>query len=193
MAAAKPKPAAAAAKPNTATPPKGNGLKIHPDRAHEALEVLAAYVAERVELAQDKARLGNAVGAIKIMHALSQLAEAVSERIKSPLELAYNSLRFNVVPTMMEDEGIDKITVEDAGRVNVVDDLRLSVKDKGGLNKWLIDNDFEDLITSTVNAQTLTAFFRKRIKEGMKQDGKELPDSKIVEVTPFVRAQLTKS
>lgn len=193
MAASKPKPAAAAAKPNTATPPKGTGLKIHPERAHEALEVLAAYVAERVELAKDKARLGNAVGAIKIMHALNQLAEAVSERVKAPLEIAYNSLRFNVVPTMMEDEEIDKITVEDVGRVNVVDDLRLSVKDKQALNKWMIDNDFEDLITTTINAQTLTAFFRKRIKDGMKQDGIELPKAEVVEVTPFVRAQLTKS
>ncbi len=187
------KPATTAKNPNTATTPKGSGLKIHPDRAHEALELLAAYVAERVELAQDKARLGNAVGAIKIMHALNLLAEAVSERVKSPLEIAYNSLRFNIVPTMMEDEEIDKITVEDVGRVNVVDDLRLSVKDKQALNKWMIENDFEDLITSTINAQTLTAFFRKRIKEGMKQDGKELPKPDIVEVTPFVRAQLTKS
>lgn len=192
MAAAKPKPAAAAAKPNTATAHKGTGLKIHPDRAHEALELLAAFVAERVELAKDKSRLGNAVGAIKVMHSLKQFVEAVGERVKSPLELAYDSMRFNIVPSFMEDEEITKITVDDVGRVNVTDDLRVSVKDKPGLHAWLIENDLEDMISTTVNTQTLTAFFRNRIKEGKAQDGKGLPKAEIVEVTPFVRAQITK-
>lgn len=195
MAAAKPKTASAkpaAAPPKTAAA-KGSGLKIHPDRAHEALELLAAYIAERVELAKDRARLGKAVEAIKIMSLVDRLKEAIAERLKTPLEEAYNTLRFNVVPQLMEDEDIVTLTVEDVGRVNVSDDLRLQVADKEGLQKWLIDNNFEDLIVSSVNAQTLTAFFRKRIKEGMSQDGKQLPSEKIVVVTPFVRAALTRS
>lgn len=193
MATAKPKPAPKPESKNTATPPKGNGLKIHPDRAHEALEVLAAYVAERVELAKDRARIGKAVEAIKIMSMIDKLKEAISERLKSPLEEAYNTMRFNVVPQLMEDEDIESLTVDDVGRVNVADDLRVSVSDKQALQEWLIANDLEDLIVPSVNAQTLTAFFRKRIKEGMKQDGKELPTDKIVTVTPFVRAAITRS
>lgn len=192
MTAAKPKPAAKPAAPPKTAAPKGKGLKIHPDRAHEALEVLAAYVAERVELAKDKASFGNTVEAIKMMHTLKSLAEAIAERIKSPAEEGYNLMRFNHVPSFMDDEEITKITVDDVGRVNVLDDLRVSVKDKKALQDWLIENNLEDLITTSVNAQTLTAFFRGRIKEGKKQDGKELPDPKIVEVTPFVRAQITK-
>lgn len=192
MATAKPKPAAVATKPNTATTPKGTGLKIHPERAHEALELLAAFIAERAEVAKDKARMGNSVGAIKIMDAIKKMAEAVNDRVKAPLEELYNLLRFNVVPSFMEDEEITKISVEDVGRVNVLDDLRLSVKDRKALNDWLIENDLEDMITSTVNAQTLTAFFRNRVKEGKLQDGTGLPKAEIVEMTPFVRAQITK-
>lgn len=171
---------------------KGNRLKIHPDRAQEALTLLADFVAERVEVAKDKARLGNTVGAIRIMHNLKQLAEAVAERVKSPLEEAYNSLRFNAVPSFMEDEGITKIGVDGVGRVNVIDDLRAEVLDKKALNDWLIENDYEDMITSTVNAQTLTAFLRNKIKEGKTQNGKDLPKPDIVKITPFVRAQITK-
>lgn len=194
MTAAKPKPAAVKtpAPPKKTATPKGKGLKVHPDRAHEALEVLATYVAERAELVKEKANFGNAVEAIKMMHALKQLAEALAERVKSPAEEAYNMMRFNHVPSFMEDEEITKISVEDIGRVNVMDDLRLSVKDKKALHDWLVENDLEDMITSSVNAQTLTAFFRGRIKEGKQQNGKDLPDPKIVEVTPFVRAQITK-
>lgn len=198
MAAAKPKTTAKPATkpeaaPKTAAVTKGSGFKIHPDRAHEALELLAAYIAERVERAKDRALIGKAVEAIKMMSMIDKLKEAIGERLKSPLEEAYNTLRFNVVPQLMEDEDIASLVVEDVGRVNVADDLRLQVADKEGLQKWLIDNNFEDLIVSSVNAQTLTAFFRKRIKEGMSQDGKELPSEKIVVVTPFVRAALTRS
>lgn len=191
---AAPKPAAAAkpAPPKKTATPKGKGLKVHPDRAHEALEVLAAYVAERVELAKDKASFGNTVEAIKMMHTLKQLAEAIAERIKSPAEEGYNLMRFNHVPSFMDDEEITKITVDDVGRVNVMDDLRVSVKDKKALHDWLVENDLEDMISTSVNAQTLTAFFRGRIKEGKTQNGKDLPEAKIVEVTPFVRAQITK-
>ncbi len=192
MTAAKPKPAAKPAAPAKTAAPKGKGLKIHPDRAHEALEVLAAYVAERAELVKEKGNFSNTVEAIKMMNTLKQLAEAIAERIKSPAEEAYNMMRFNHVPSFMEDEEITKISVEDIGRVNVMDDLRLSVKDKKALHDWLVENDLEDMITSSVNAQTLTAFFRNRIKEGKQQDGEGLPDPKIVEVTPFVRAQITK-
>jgi hypothetical protein len=193
MATAKPKPAPKPAPQNTAAPPKGTGLKITPDRAHEALEVLAAYIDERCVMIKDKTRLGNVVGAIKVMHTINQLKEAIGTRLKSPLEEAYNTMRFNVVPEFMEDEEITKITVEDVGRVNITDDLRVVVEDKAAFHEWLVENDLEDMIVDTVNAATLTAFVRNRIKEGKSQDGKGLPTDKILKVTPFVRAAITKA
>lgn len=191
-----PKPEVKAAPPPATTKKpatgKGLGFKIHPEQALEALNLLAAYIDERVEAAKDKAKLGNTVGAIKIWDAISKLKDAVAERLKTPLEEAYNTLRFNTVPSFMEDEEITRITVDDVGRVNITDDIRVTVNDKEGLKDWLIEVDKEDLITSVVNAQTLAAFVRGRIKEGLTQDGKGLPKEDIITVTPFVRAAITR-
>lgn len=190
-----PKPKVSGSKPESpkkTAAPKGPAFKIHPDRAHEALEVLAAYVAERVDYAK-KENIANTVEAVKVMHGFKKLAEAVGERVKSPLELAYDTMRFTIVPTFMEDEEITKITVDDVGRVSVSDDLRVTVEDKEALREWLVANELEDMITETVNTQTLTAFVRNRMKEGKTQDGKGLPKDNILRVTPFTRAAITKA
>jgi hypothetical protein len=176
----------------TAAPQQRTGLTIHPDQAHEALGVLAAYIEERVSLIKDKTRIGDTVAAIRAMDHFKRLAEAVATRIKNPLEEGYNFMRFTLVPSFMDDEGITKIGVDGVGRVTLADDLSASVKDKEALKDWLIEHDLEDMITDSINAATLTAFFRNRIKDGKKQDGKDLPDSKIVEVKPFVRASITR-
>lgn len=181
------------AKAAPAPAPKKTGFKIHPDRAQEAMNLMEAFINERIEAIKDRKLVGTAVTAIKIMDSFYKLKEEIGSRLKSPLEEAYNTLRFTTVPTLMDDEEITSLSVDDVGRVNIQDDLSLSVKDKEALHDWLTNQDLEDMIIPSVNAQTLTAFFRGRIKEGKKQDGKELPNPEIVEVTPFVRASITRS
>lgn len=172
--------------------PKGKkpstGLKIHPNQAQEAMKVLEAYVIERAELAADRPRLGDTVHAIQLMDSLFRFKEEIADRIKSPTEKAYDMLRFNVVPEFMTDEDITNITVDGVGRCNVQDDVQVKVEDKPKLFAWLIENEKEDMIVESVNAQTLTAFVRQRMKAG-----EELPDGDIIKVTPVVRAAITRS
>jgi hypothetical protein len=186
------KPVKPVAKPAAPAPKKTN-FKVHPDDVQRAMNLIEAYITERVEAIKDRSVLNTAVAAIKVMDNFFKLKESIGSRLKTPLEEAYNTLRFTTVPTLMDDEEITTIGVDDVGRVNIQDDLSLSVKDKDALHDWLTEQDLEDMIIPSVNAQTLTAFFRGRIKEGKKQDGTGLPNPEIVEVTPFVRASITRS
>lgn len=166
---------------------KGLGLKISPAQRDEAVRVLEEYVRERVELAKNKAKL-DLHGASQLMDALYQFKEELGERIKTPTEKGYDTLRFAVIPEFMDEQDIRNINYEGIGRVECRDDIQTTVHDKTGLNKWLEDEDLEDLIQRTVNAQTLAATLRQRIK-----DGKSMPPAAVATVKPIVRAQITRS
>lgn len=188
---AAPKPVA---KPVPVPKKSGAGLKIHPDAARAAVAVLEDFVRERAALSTDKARLGDTVAAVRLFDALYKFKEELAERVKTPLEKAYDTLRFGTIPEMMDSAGITNITVEGVGRCNVQDDVQLTVLEKDGLYGWLIDHELEDMVTKTVNAQTLAAFFRKRLREaGENQEEPELPSSDLVKITPVVRASITRS
>lgn len=164
-------------------------LKVHPDKAREAISLLEEFVRERAALMEDRhVHLKDTVTAIKLMDALYRFKEELAERIKSPVEKAYDKMRFTIVPEFMTDSDITTITVEDVGRCNVQDDVSVKVEDKEALKEWLIENEKEDMITESVNAQTLTAFIRQRMKAG-----EDTPGLEILKVTPVVRATITRS
>lgn len=125
--------------------------------------------------------------AIRFLDRVYQIKEVIAATIKTPLEKLYDSLRFTTIPNLMDAEEVTSITVEGVGRCNVMDDLQSSVKDADALQTWLIEHDFEDMIKQTVNAQTLSAFMRRRLREGA-----EVPPESVVKVTPVVRAQITR-
>lgn len=179
-----------AAKKKAAPPPppakkKGFKLTTSAEQADEALQVLNKYVTERFELATDKNRLGDLTTAIQLMNVMQLFADKVGDMVKSPAEKAYNALRFSIVPDFMSDAEITTLTVEGVGRVNLADDISLSVEDKEKMTNWLTENDLEDMIQRTVNTQTLTAFVRRRIKAG-----ETTPDG--VKITPVTRASITR-
>lgn len=165
---------------------RGLGLKVSPDQAKEALQVLKQYVDER-SLVCEKEKLGDLNTSVHLMSTLHRFKEELQSMLKSPAEKAYDRLRFTIVPSFMEDDGITSLTVEGVGRVNVMDDIQCQVADKDGLYDWLREEDMADLIQNTVNAQTLAAALRKRLKEG-----KPMPPEKAVKVTPITRAQITR-
>jgi hypothetical protein len=165
----------------------GYGLKVGPKQVEAALATLEAYVAERAALVTDKAKM-DLLGSIKLMDALYKFKDEVADRVKSPAEKAYDTLRFVVVPEWMDEKGVPSITVEGVGRCNVTDDVQVKVNAKGGLFEWLTKNEFEDMIQQNVNAQTLAAFVRKRLKAGL-----PLPDADVMEVKPVTRAAITRS
>lgn len=178
----------------TAKKTQSFGLKVTPAQAQAAMLVLEQYIAERAELAKDKVRIGNTVNSIKLMDTFKRFTDEIGKRVKSPAEAAYDSIRFTIVPSFMEDEDITSIKVEDVGRVNVMDDVQVKVEDKDKLFEWLKANELEDMITEGVHAQTLAAFVRKRLKDPIdEEEGENLPGAEIITVTPVTRAQITRS
>lgn len=177
---------------------KGNmarlGLKIYPKEAHAAVAVLEEFIRERVKLTEERHRLADTVEAVRLMDAFKRFTEDLADRVKSPAEKAYDKMRFTVVPAFMEDAGITNITVEDVGRVNITDDISVKVEDKEGLREWLVEHEREDLITESVNAQTLAAFIRAQMRESAKSKIPPIiPGEHIVTVTPVTRAQIAKT
>lgn len=178
-------------------------LKVSPADVEHALTMLAAYVSERVLLVEGN-RLTNSQEAIRLQSAINGFTEEIAKRVKNPAEALYNKLRFTTVPAFMEDEGITTIGVEGVGRVHLEDDISIKVENKEALATWLTNNGLEDLIKETVNAQTLAASMRGRMKEnaervknmkGVDIDPKALlamPPVTVCEIKPVVRAVIKK-
>ena len=165
----------------------GFGFTISPEQRDEAIRVLTEYVRERAEVIKDKTKLTLPL-AVQMMDSLYSFKENLSASVKSPTEKAYDTLRFSVIPEFMDEEDVRSVTYDGIGRVNAIDDIQVSTLDKDGAKEWLKKVDLEDLIQETVNAQTLSAALRKRLK-----DGKPMPPEDIIKVTPIVRAQITRS
>lgn len=177
------------------------GFKISPNSAASAMAVLRAYVEERAAILhpEAKVKVKDAADAIRMMDALYKFKEELGDTVKSPVEKAYDTLRFSVIPNLMDDEGLTTIGVEGIGRTNLQDDVQCKVLNADGLKDWLTEQDKEDMIKETVNAQTLAAFIRARMKQisTMKDSPQEerdklLPSAEILTVKPIVRAVITR-
>lgn len=126
------------------------------------------------------------------LHALADLMKVMREEkdeVEARLKIInakYDVLRLESIPNKMDEEGVERVSYEGIGRVGLTADIYVSVADKPGLYEWLEDNGFRDLIQPVVNASTLKAFIKGRMR-----DGKEFP-AEYVNVTPFTRASITK-
>jgi autotransporter translocation and assembly factor TamB len=98
----------------------------------------------------------------------------------------YDTLRIELIPTRMETDGVEKITLAGIGRISLTGDVNTRIIDKPGFFDWLRVNKLGDLVQETVMPSTLKAFIRRRAK-----DGKELPTD-FVSIKPFTRASITK-
>ena len=184
------------------------GLKVTPEKAAEAMLVLQSYVQERAALVES-GRLTGSTPAVKMMAAIQDFNEEVNDRVKAPGEALYNKIRFTTVPKVFDEEDITKIGVDGVGQCRLQDDISCKVLSTDGLHKWLTDNELEDIIKETVNAQTLAAQIRGRMKENaevvakamkagttdpetLQKLQKPLPPAEVMTITPVVRAQLTR-
>ncbi len=126
------------------------------------------------------------------LQALSGLQAALmveKEEVEDELKLInakFDVLRFELIPEKMEEEGIERVSFDEIGRVSLTADLFVSVRDKPGLYDWLQENGFGDLIQPVVNASTLKAFIKGRMKAGA-----EIPEE-FLNVTPVTRASITR-
>lgn len=126
------------------------------------------------------------------LQALSGLQAALmaeKEEVEAELKLInakFDVLRFELIPEKMEEEGIERVSFDEIGRVSLTADLFVSVRDKPSLYNWLEENGFGDLIQPVVNASTLKAFIKGRMKAG-----EEIPED-CLNVTPVTRASITR-
>lgn len=127
-----------------------------------------------------------AVDAVRMMATLRDLNEAADE-VKKAIGKAYDHMRVMVVPAKMDAEGLDGMTVAGIGRVSITGDIHVSTVDKAGAFLWLEENGHGDIIQETVNASTLKALLRRRLKES-----EEIPEA-LFKVSPFDRASITKA
>ncbi len=113
--------------------------------------------------------------------------ESLEETLKGVNE-TFDFLRITKIPTVMNDENIDRISVKGVGRVSITADMHVSIKadKKDDFYQWLRDNGRTDLISETVNASTLKASVKKMFKEG------EIPPEDLLNISPFERASITK-
>jgi len=132
----------------------------------------------------DQMTLNQLINAMATLQKAKEDAEDVLKRINAEFDF----LRITKVPTKMEDDGVDKITISGVGRVSLTADMHVSIKAdmKEKFYEWLRDNGRTDLISETVNASTLKAAVK-----GMYKAGEEVPED-LLNVSPFTRASITK-
>ena len=124
--------------------------------------------------------------ALALAKAKDQL-DAVA-KAKSTLQEAYDNLRQRVIPSKMEEEGLSTITVAGVGRMTITAQLQVSVRPefKIQLKQWLVDNGHAELVTETINASTLKAWYKEQL-----MNGEELPDD-MLNIYGFDQVSLTK-
>jgi len=151
-------------------------LEMLAQDTNQALDSLPSMEELEVEELRDLARLQQQ---IKDLHDLM-------DKNKSEVGKVYDMLRVQVIPRLMEDQGVATMTLHGIGRVQLTDDLRVKVLDKLKQREWLEDTGNEDLITETVNASSLKALLRRKMREG------EVIPGDTFEVSPFTRASIVK-
>lgn len=167
-------------------------------RVPNAIEYLRRYNEHLEGLVRNEQKTLTPMSALRLMDQVFQHKELISDMIKSPIEKLYDIMRFTVVPEVFADNDITTLTLEGIGRCNILDDISVTMvgdtKEEKEIHKqafyqWLRENELEDIITQTVNAQTLAAFVRRQIQS---KDGLRLPHDHI-KVNPVTRAQITRS
>ncbi len=166
-------------------------------RVPNAIEYLRRYNEWLETQVRNEKKTLTPMSALRLMDQIFRHKELVSEHIKSPVEKLYDIMRFTVVPEVFADNDITTLTLEGIGRCNIMDDIQVSMagdsKDEKEAHKqafyeWLRKNELEDIITQTVNAQTLAAFVRRQLQS---KDGLKLPYD-LIKVNPVTRAQITR-
>lgn len=120
-------------------------------------------------------------GAIPLARAfvvLHRLMASIEDALK-PLDATFKEFKEVRVPAIFEQAGVPNVPLDEGFRVGVSAKFRASLKseDDGGdrdkAYQWLRDNDLGDLISTTVNASTLSS----AAKSLMEEHNKELPST----------------
>lgn len=129
---------------------------------------------------------------VEIAH-LQKRFQNLDERakgIKARFYKVFDFIRCAVIPDRMEEEGIDgSMKITGLGRLGLTSDVSATIpaSNKAEAYEWLGDHGHGDLIQQTVNAGSLKALAKSKLR-----DNDPLPDN-LFKVTPFSRASITKT
>lgn len=152
----------------------------------------------------DVQQLEQHIDNLKTAHA-SQLAHEYAhlkrlydevDSLRKRLSKQVEFMKTNLVPNAFEKEKISSFTTDDGYRITVSQRVFAScpAETKSEAYQWLKDNGFENIVSETVNAGTLSAL-AKNIMSGQDPDSEifELPESLFkVEIRPQVSSTKTK-
>lgn len=147
-------------------------------------------LSSEVEVINEKFAHYDSMSLVELVHEMAGV-RAKKDSLESALKEVneeFDFLRITKIPTVMHDEGVDRIAVSGVGRVSITADLHVSIKadQKEAFYEWLRDHGRSDLISETVNASTLKATVKNMFKSG------EVVPEELLNVNPFERASITK-
>lgn len=113
------------------------------------------------------------------------------DKIDEELSLVNEDLdliRFELIPQLMDDEGVERVRYDEIGTLYIRSGLRASLNGQRRQDaiQWLDDHGHGDLVKPTVNAQSLAAAIAAMIRKGT-----EVPPE-LINVHPFSQAVITK-
>ena len=103
------------------------------------------------------------------MYNMKERIDYKKEQLKE-LNKAYDKMRLEEIPNLMDDEGIEKVSVEGVGTLYLTSDVYASIPapSRDGAFEWLRDHGYGDLVKETVNSSTLKAFVKGVFERGEK-------------------------
>jgi len=139
---------------------------------------------------EDEVKRG-AVSAARAFVVLHRLKSKIDELAKVYSTL-FEDYKVRVLPELFDDEGVSSVPLTEGYRVGVSQKLYASIRpeSKEAAYEWLRENDLGDLISSTVNASTLSAAAKHELEE----NGREFPpDLFNVAIVPTTSVTVTRS
>jgi len=143
---------------------------------------------------QSELAAANKAGAIQlarafvVMHRLNERMLSEEKAFK-PFKNLWKETKELTVPACFEQSGVDNVPLSEGFRVGLSTRVVASIQpgQKEAAYKWLIANDYGDIIQETVNASTLS-----KLASELREKNKELPETEF-KVADLNNTSVTKT
>ena len=111
------------------------------------------------------------------------------KKAMSALTDEWDALTIHIIPEMLAEDGMASVNLDSGYRIQTSPQAYCSTVAgmSAEVRAWMIDNGHEEMISETINPQTLKAFIKESI-----DNGDEIPSDDIVNYQPYIRASVVK-
>ena len=154
----------------------------------EQVTVSTARLREFIEVSENVEAL-SLRELVELQFAYTEAAEQVKASLAA-INVLLDAIKTRLVPDKMTQDGVRTATFEGIGRVQLRSDMYIHTPadKREDMYQWLREHGLEVLITETVNASTLKATLKERLKQG-----DTLPDPDVVKITPVIVSSIVKA